>query len=125
MKDTFATMQDFYKTATATTTDMFKAMPKTPAETKAVFEKVQGVLKAEGENAHDMWSTYFKASKGDATPNEIASANSKATELLKSTAFASMLVVPGAIFVLPLLVAKAKEYNVDLVPKSVAKQFNI
>lgn len=123
--NTFAAMQDFFKTATTSTTDMFKAIPKTQDEAKVVFEKVQAVFKAEGENAQDMWTTYFKAAKGDATPNEIASANSKATELLKTTVFAGMVAMPGTIFILPTLIAKAKEHNVDLVPKSVAKQFNI
>jgi len=123
--NTFASMQDFFKTTSASTMDVFKAIPKTQDEAKAMFEKVQAVFKAEGENAHDMWTTYFKAAKGDATPNEIASANSKAVEMLKTTAFAGMLAVPGTIFVLPMLVTKAKEYNVDLVPKSVSKQFSI
>lgn len=123
--NTFTTMQDFFKTTTATTMDMFKALPKTPEETKAVFEKVQAVFKAEGENAQGMWATYFKAAKGDATPNEIALANARATELLKTTVFAGMVAMPGTIFILPALVAKAKEHNIDLVPKSVSANFNI
>ncbi len=118
-------MQEFFKTAATSTTDVLKGMPKTQEEAKVAFEKVQAVFTAESENAQDMWKTYFKAAKGDATPNELISANAKATELLKTTAFASMLVIPGTIFVLPLIVAKAKEYNIDLVPKSVAAQFKI
>ena len=121
----FESMQDFFKTTTATTLDMFNALPKTPAESKAVFEKVQAVFKAEGDNAQGMWATYFKAAKGDATPNEIASANAKATELLKTTVFAGMVAMPGTIFILPALIAKAKEHNIDLVPKSVSAHFNI
>lgn len=121
----FSFMQDFFKTVSDTTVDYFKALPKNPDEAKALFEKVQAVFKAECENTQDMWKIYQKAATGDATVNEITTANRNATELLKSTAFASIIAIPGSVFVLPMLIAKAKEYNVDLVPKSVSEHFGI
>lgn len=117
----FKTPQDLFNL----TSDFFKSMPKTPAETKAVFEKVQTVFKTEYANSQDVFKTYTKAASGDATANEIADANKKAAELVKSSVFASMVSVPGVLFVLPLIVEKAKEQNIDLVPKSVAAQFSI
>ena len=118
---TFKTPQDFFNMTTA----FFKAVPKTPAEVKATMEKVQSVLKTELDNSKEVMTTYAKAAKGDATANEITAANKKAVELVKATTFASMLAVPGAIFVLPAIVEKAKEYSIDLVPASVAEQFDI
>ena len=106
-------------------TDIMMSMPKTYDETKTMFEKIQLVLKAEFENTQDMWKVYKKVSTGDATVNEINSANKKATEVLKTTMFASILAIPGSLFILPALVAQAKEYDVDLVPKSVSSQFAI
>lgn len=121
MFKTMQTPQEFFKSVT----DFYEKVPKTPDEAKVVFEKVQSVFKTEADNSQEMWKTYAKAAKGDATVNEITSANKKAAELLKATTFAGLVCVPGALFMLPAIVAKAKEYNVDLVPASVSKQFDI
>lgn len=125
MTTAFATAQDFIKAATESTTSFWKAFPKNPADAKEAFEKVQAVFRIEFEKSQEMWKTYSKAMTGDATANEIAKANAKATDLLKSTAFGTMLAIPGTIFILPLIVEKAKEYNVDIVPASVSTQFKI
>jgi hypothetical protein len=121
MTTTFKTPQDFFKL----TSDFFASIPKTPEEGKAVFEKVQKVIKAEYKNSQDMYKIYQKAATGDASVNEISAANKKATELLKATTFAGIVAMPGSLFVLPLIVEKAKEFDIDLVPKSVADEFNI
>lgn len=118
---TFKTPQDFMKMST----DFFAFMPKSQADATKAFEKIQTVFKTEYANSQDMWKTYQKATTGDATANEITSANKKAQELMKSTMFASVLTVPGAVFMLPAIIEKAKEYNIDLVPKSVSDQFDI
>ena len=112
---------DFYNMATA----FYKSVPKTPTEAKVVLEKVQTVIKTEYANSQEVAKTYAKASTGDATANEITKANKKATELMKAATFASLLAVPGAIFVLPMFIEAAKEYSIDLVPASVAAQFDI
>jgi hypothetical protein len=121
MTTTFKTPQDFFNM----TTSFFKSIPKTQAEAKVAMEKVQAVVKTEADNYQSVIKTYAKAAKGDASVNEIGKANKQATELMKAATFAGMLAVPGAIFVMPLIVEKAKEYSIDLVPASVAAQFNI
>ena len=115
------TPQDFYKSMT----NMFEAIPKTPEAAKAVYEKVQSVVTTEFKNAQEMTRIYQKAMQGDATPKELATANTNAKELLKATSFAALVATPGALFVLPTIVGKAKEYSIDLVPKSVAAEFSI
>ncbi len=121
MTKTQKTTQDYFKTVT----DTFSALPKTPEETKAVFEKVQKVFKTEYQNSQDMWKTYQKAATGTASPKDISDANVKATELLKAASFAALAAIPGSLFVLPLIVEKAKEFDINLVPKSVSAEFNI
>jgi len=113
--------QDFFKL----TSDFFKTVPKTAEDTKELLDKIQAVFKDEYENSQDMWKIYQKAATGDATVNEIAEANKKAAELLKATKFATIMAFPGAVFFLPALVELAKTHGVDLVPASVAKQFDI
>jgi hypothetical protein len=44
---------------------------------------------------------------------------------MKVTSFAALVAVPGALFVLPTIIGQAKEYSIDLVPKTVAAEFNI
>jgi hypothetical protein len=107
------------------TTKFFKSIPKNAAEAKVVMEKVQIVAKAEANNYQDVVKTYAKASKGDASVNEIAKANKQAGELVKAATFATLLAMPGAFFALPLIIEKAKEYSIDLVPASVAANFDI
>ena len=115
------TPQDFYNMAT----EFYKSVPKTATEVKATMEKLQSVAKTEFDNSREVMKTYTKAAKGDATANEIAKANKKAGELVKAATFASVLSVPGAIFMLPVIVEQAKKLNIDFVPASVAEQFNI
>ena len=118
---TFNNPMDFYNY----TTKVYNAIPKSSDDLKDVLEKIQDVVKTESTNCKDVLQTYAKASKGEATANEISKANKQAAELVKTAAFASMLVLPGAIFAMPLIIEKAKEYNIDLVPVSVASQFDI
>ena len=107
------------------TTEYFSTFPKNETELKAVLEKVKAVFHEEAKNSQDMWKTYQKAITGDATANELSLANKKAQDLLISTRFAFMLALPGVIFMLPALVEMAKKHNVDLVPQSVKKEFNL
>ncbi len=118
---TFKTPQDFFKL----TTDFWQSVPKTQKDFNTTLEKVGKVLQTEYDNSQEVLKTYQKAVTGDATANEIASANKKAVELAKAATFASMLAIPGAVVVLPLIVDKAKEYSIDLVPASVAAEFKI
>jgi len=113
--------QDFTKSVT----EYFSMFPKTQEEFKAAFEKSKTVILAETKKSTDMWDTYKKASSGDATANEIAAANKAAAELGVTARFATLMALPGGVFMLPALAKISKEYNLDLIPASVAKEFNI
>ena len=115
------TPQDYF----AATSAFYNSLPKTSADVKAIFEKTQKVFQTELANTQDVIKTYQKATTGDATVKEIAVANQKAAELAKSITFASIVSVPGAFFVLPAIIDKAKELKLDIVPKSVSDHFGV
>ena len=117
----FTTPQDYYKTLQ----DTFAALPKTPEDVKKVFEKSQAVLAVETAKVKEVVSIYNKAGSGDASINEISSANKKAKELLITARFAAVMALPGAVFALPVLTKIAEEYDFEFVPASVKKEFNI
>lgn len=107
------------------TSDYFTAFPKNETDVKALLEKVKAVFEAETKNSKEMWEIYQKAATGDASVNEISRANKMAKELMTSTRFAFLMALPGTVFMLPALIKFAEEYDIDLVPASVAKEFDI
>lgn len=107
------------------TTNYLKTFPKNEKEIKETLQKVKNVFEAEAANSKSLWATYQKMTTGDASINEITAANKKAQELLKSTQFALLLAVPGSVFLLPAIIKFASEYDIDLVPSSVSKEFGL
>lgn len=107
------------------TTNYFKSFPKNETEIKATLEKVKKVFEAEAGNSKELWATYQKMAKGEASVNEINAANKKAMELLKSTQFAFLLALPGSVLLLPAIIKFASEYDIDLVPSSVSREFGL
>lgn len=101
------------------------SFPKTFDEVIEVNEKIKRVIEVEQKNAKEVVSIYNKAAKGDASMNEIMAANKKAQDLATAARFAAVMAMPGAIFALPFMVEAAKEYSIDFVPASVAKEFDI
>lgn len=119
---------DFSKTPTdmfKTITDQYSKLPKTEAEFKEFFTKLQSIFYSESTNSMDIWKTYQKSLSGDATPNEITDANKKTMELMKTAGFATLVAVPGMFFILPSLIEMSNKYGVDLVPQSISKEFEI
>jgi hypothetical protein len=119
--DLLKTQQEFFKL----TADYFIKFPKTESEFKDIFFKIQSVFQTEMKNTKEMWQIYQKSATGDATANDIAKANKKAQELLKTTSFAFLVSMPGTIFVLPAIIEMAKKYDIDLIPASVSTEFTI
>lgn len=105
--------------------EYFTQFPKTQEQAVDAFNKIKTIFEAEAKNSREMWAIYAKAATGDATANQIAEANKKAHELLISARFATLMTLPGTLFILPYLVKTARESGVELVPTSVAQEFNI
>ena len=117
----FTTPQDYFKSVQ----DSLASFPKTEEDIKAVFEKTKNVVTTEAASAKEVIATYNKASRGEASMNEISLANKKAQELFVAARFAAVMALPGAIFALPVLSKMADEFDVDFVPASVKKEFSI
>ena len=121
MFKTIKTPEEYVKMST----EYFSAFPKTIEEVKTVLEKTKNVYETEAENAKSVITTYTKASRGDASINEIATANKKAQSLMVAARFATIMSMPGAIFALPLLTKMSDEYSFDLIPASVKAEFDL
>ena len=115
------TPQEIFESATK----FYGSLPASIEDMKAIAEKVQTVLKTETANNQEMVKTYQKAITGKATAKEISDANKQAMEFMKTAAFFGLISIPGALFVLPTILESAREHDLDLIPKSVAEQFNI
>ena len=63
----------------------------------------------------EMVQTYSKWLAGRATPEEVASANDCAKDLLKGSVLASLFVLPGGALIIFALVKMAKKFGVDLI----------
>lgn len=117
----FTKPEDFIKMATNT----LASLPKTPDQFQEVLSKVKNVVDTEVKNSKSAIEIYTKAAKGDASINEIVSANKKSQEVMVATRFACIMAMPGAIFALPLLSQMENDLSIDLIPKSVKKEFNM
>jgi hypothetical protein len=119
MTKTIKTPQDLFKL----TTDYFAGYPKTPEEMKSAMEKAQSAFTEEADNVKEVISIYTRASRGDATMNEIASANKKAKDSFVAARFAAFMSMPGAVFMLPSMTQAAAELGAEFVPASVKRAF--
>lgn len=117
----FTTTQDLFKK----TTEYFSKFPKTQEEITTAIEKTQKIVKAEIENGHKAMNTFVKASRGNATLNELAIASKQAQQFAIAARFATFMSIPGAIFALPAVIEAAEKFDVEFVPVSVAKEFKL
>ena len=121
MTTTFNEPIDFYNHAAK----VYESLPKTQTEIKDTLSKIGSVITTEYANGQSAMQTYTKALTGDASANDIAKANNKAADLIRTAALAFILATPGSIFTLPLIIDKAKEHSINLVPASVSNLFKI
>jgi len=64
----------------------------------------------------EMVQTYSKWVRGTATPEEVASANDCAKDLLKGSVLGSLFILPGGVLIIFVLVKMAKKFGIDLIP---------
>lgn len=115
------TPEDFVKA----TTEYFSFLPKNEKEFKEAAEKVKTIVEAETERNKVLIKTINKASRGDATANEMMGLTKRIQDSINAARFAAIMSIPGAVFALPAIAAYSKEYDLDLIPLSVAKEFNL
>ena len=71
------------------------------------------------ENAQNtkMLDLYLKYLEGEASEQDLEDANKQLAEILKSLGMGILVVLPFSPVSIPYLVKKAKEYNIDIIPK--------
>ena len=121
MTTTFKEPIDFYNHAAK----VYESLPKTPTEIKDTVSKISSIMTTEYANGQEVAKTYARALTGDASSNDMAKANNKAADIMRAATLAFILATPGSIFTLPLIIEKAKEHSINLVPASVSNLFKI
>jgi hypothetical protein len=101
------------------------SLPKLDIDMKKTHHKVKNVFATESENTKVMWEIYGRERKGLATVNELVQANAQLRELLSIAGLGAFMVLPGTMFVLPVLLKYGKQYGIDIIPESVKKEFNL
>ena len=71
------------------------------------------------ENAQNtkMLDLYLKYLEGEASEQDLENANKQLAEILKSLGMGVLVVLPFSPVSIPYLVKKAKENNIDIIPK--------
>mgnify|MGYP006092078703 FL=1 len=87
---------------------------------KKRIEKVLIFLKetliVETEDAREMLKVYYDYTKGNASEEEVESANKQLNKLLKDLSFGLLTVVPLAPITIPLIAKFTKKYGIDILP---------
>ena len=73
-------------------------------------------LIVESEDARDMLKVYYDYTKGNASEEEVESANKQLNKLLKDLSFGLITVVPLAPITIPLIAKFTKKYGIDILP---------
>ena len=76
------------------------------------------MLKVESVEAKEMLRIYRKYLNGNASYEEIRSANKQLRDLLKTFGIGAVLILPFAPLTLPLIVALSKRLGIDIIPES-------
>jgi len=105
--------------------DLFSYLPKTESEIRTAFEKLKQVFQVEAKTVIEILKTYQRIATGESSMMEMQGINRKMAQLLQTAGFLMLVTVPGIIFLIPELVKMAKEYDIDLIPASVASAFDL
>jgi len=84
---------------------------------KKILMKLKDAFKEESEDNFEMLSTYFLWIEGDATDEDLNKANKQLKELFKNLGLGFFLILPFSPVTVPFIFKKAKDYDIDLIPK--------
>ena len=85
------------------------------------YKKIKQILSQESAETKLMLSIYKKSLSKTATPEELIIANRQIKEIFKLAGFSGLIILPGTVFILPVLIKAAKKYNIDILPESFKK----
>jgi hypothetical protein len=83
----------------------------------SILSKIQDSFLEENLENKKMLDVYLKYVEGSASEEELDNANEQLKEILKSLGLGIMIILPFSPVTLPYIFSKAKELNIDLIPK--------
>ena len=81
------------------------------------LNKLQQSFLTENIQNKKMLDIYIKYAEGSASEEELDNANEQLKEILKSLGLGILIILPFSPVTLPYVFSKAKELNIDLIPK--------
>ena len=81
------------------------------------LNKLQQSFLTENVQNKKMLDIYIKYAEGSASEEELDKANEQLKEILKSLGLGILIILPFSPVTLPYIFSKAKELNIDLIPK--------
>ena len=81
------------------------------------LNKLQQSFLTENIQNKKMLDVYIKYVEGNVSEEELENANEQLKEILKSLGLGILIVLPFSPVTLPYIFSKAKELNIDLIPK--------
>ena len=81
------------------------------------LNKLQQSFLTENIQNKKMLDVYIKYVEGNVSEEELENANEQLKEILKSLGLGILIVLPFSPITLPYIFSKAKELNIDLIPK--------
>ena len=81
------------------------------------LKKLQQSFLTENVQNKKMLDIYIKYAEGSASEEELDKANEQLKEILKSLGLGIFIILPFSPVTLPYIFSKAKELNIDLIPK--------
>jgi len=80
------------------------------------LEKLQQSFLIENKQNKKMLDIYIKYAEGNATNEELNSANDQLKQILKNLGLGILIILPFSPITLPYIFSKAKELEIDLIP---------
>ena len=81
-----------------------------------ILSKLQESFLEENRENKKMLDVYIKFAEGSVSKNELELANAQLRQILKNLGLGILLILPFSPITLPYIFAKAKEFNIDLIP---------
>jgi len=79
---------------------------------------IKYILRLESSQTKQMFIIYTKNLSGKASSKEIKFANNQAKDLVRAAGISGVILLPGTVFILPILIKLGKKFNVEILPSS-------
>ena len=93
------------------------SLPKTKDEFAKVILSIKSVLQDESQDTRRIWEIYINEMSGLHKKDDMAWANEKIRDIFKSLGLGGLIILPGTIFILPIIIGVAHSIGIDILPQ--------